>query len=136
MNSGPGDPLLSLLSEQPYQLTLGDFWMLRVVHVPAALEARGYAEAVRGELHLEVRDEGLPGNAGRWVLTVEGGEGRVRAGGEGRLRLDVRGLASIYSGYFSPEGAAAAGLLEGDPEDLRRAAGFFAGPAPWMPDMF
>ena len=136
MSSGPGDPLLALLSEQPYQLTLGDFWLLRVVHVPAALEARGYAEAVRGELHIEVRDEGLPGNAGRWVLTVDGGEGRVRSGGEGRLRMDVRGLASIYSGYFSPEGAAAAGLLEGDPEDLRRAAGFFAGPAPWMPDMF
>jgi predicted acetyltransferase len=136
MNSAPGDPLLALLPEQDYRLTLGNFWMLRITHLPAALEGRGYAEPLTGELHLEVRDEVVAGNAGRWVLAVEGGRGRVRSGGEGRLAMDVRGLASLYSGYLSPEGATAAGLLEGDPEEVRRAAGFFAGPAPWMPDMF
>ena len=63
-------------------------------------------------------------------------EKRAREGGRGGLRVDVRGLAALYSGRLSPEELRVTGLLDGEPRDLAAAALAFAGPAPWMPDMF
>ena len=60
----------------------------------------------------------------------------VKPGGEGRLQLDVRGLAPLYTGYLSPQALRAAGLLDGPEADLRSAAAAFAGPVPWMREGF
>jgi len=70
------------------------------------------------------------------VLEVSGGRGRVREGGEGRLRLKERGLACVYTGFLAPRGAEAAGLAEGDDAEMARAVTVFAGATPWMSDMF
>jgi predicted acetyltransferase len=111
-------------------------WLLRIVDVCGALAARGYPQGAEVEVHLEVRDTLLPANDGRFVLTIANGQGEVREGGRGGLRVDVRGLATLYSGHLSPEELRATGLLDGEPRDLAAAALAFAGPAPWMPDMF
>src|SRR5690606_18079286 len=41
-HGGPDDPLLASLREHVYQLELRHHWMVRIVDVKAALEARGY----------------------------------------------------------------------------------------------
>ncbi|HEY3245525.1 MAG TPA: GNAT family N-acetyltransferase [Phycisphaerae bacterium] len=134
--SGPRDPLLMLLPEQRHSRTLQDYWMLRIVNVPAALQARGYAAQLSGELHLEVRDDVLPANGGRFVLEVADGQGHVRSGGRGELQMDVRGLAALYSGFLAPRDLAAAGYAAGSEDAYATAEAIFAGPAPWMRDHF
>lgn len=133
---GAASPMLALVREQQARVTLKTVWMLRIVDVPGALASRGYAPGLSGELHLEVFDEVIPENRGRFLLEVDGGVGRVRPGGEGRLKLHVRGLAALYSGWLAPDALALTGLLEGDAADRIRAAAIFAGPQPSMSDMF
>jgi predicted acetyltransferase len=132
----PADPLLALLPEPVYQIQSPGPWMLRIIDVPAALSARGYPEGVEAELHLGVHDRTLPQNEGPFVLEISNGRGRVERGGEGRIQLDVRGLAPLYTGHLSPQALQAAGLLEGPEPDLHAAAVVFAGPAPWMTEGF
>jgi predicted acetyltransferase len=133
---GPADPLLFLLREQTYQVKLLFHWMLRVLDVPAVLQARGYPAGLSGALHLEVDDDLFPENRGRFVLEVEGGEAEVRPGGDGDVRLHVRTLAALYSGFLSPAALHLAGALEADETSLRTAAALFSGSPPAMPDMF
>ncbi|MHC4846370.1 MAG: GNAT family N-acetyltransferase, partial [Planctomycetota bacterium] len=40
--SAPHDPLLNLMPDRPWTLLVRDPWMLRIVDVPGALEARGW----------------------------------------------------------------------------------------------
>lgn len=135
--SGPLlDSLACLFSEQELRVKHVERWMLRIVDVPKALALRGYPDGVEGELHLAVRDEVLPANQGRFLLRVAGGRGEVTPGGRGELELDVRGLAPLYSGLFTPGELAAVGFVEGKVAALAAAARFFAGPEPWMPDFF
>jgi predicted acetyltransferase len=135
-NGHPADPLLLQAIEQGHEVRLRDIWMLRLTHVKNALEARGYALGVEGELHLDVADDVCPGNGGRLVLHVHGGKAQVEPGGEGRIAIDVRALASIYAGYASPGQIRTAWGLQASDEDLDRLGGVFAGQTPWMQDMF
>ncbi len=134
--SAPACPFLRSLPEPRVRWERLDAWLLRVVSLPAAVEARGWPAAVAGWVELDLEDPLLPANSGRWVLEVEGGEARVRRGGGGAVRLGPRGLATIYSGYVTPAEAAAAGLLEGPAEALATLASMFAGPAPWVLEMY
>ena len=111
-------------------------WMTRVVNVPGALATRGYADAVDAELHVRVHDDVLPANDGAFVLRVAGGKAEVERGGTGALRIDVRGLAPLYTGYASPDELVAAGYAEADERSLLTAAAIFGGPAPWLADFF
>jgi predicted acetyltransferase len=134
---GPAaDPLTLHLRESGLRPTLREHWMLRIVHVRAALEGRGYPAGLHGELHLDVHDDGLPGNTGRFVLEVANGAGVVRAGGRGEVRIDVRGLAALYSGYFTPFELCVRGYLDADEQTSAALRSVFAGPAPWMRDSF
>ncbi len=132
----PGDVLLQHLAEPRCRVELFYPWTLRIIDVRRALAARGHPPGVTAELHLAVADDTLPENEGRFVLSIAEGRGEVRAGGTGSLAVDIRGLAALYSGFRSPLAARSAGLLDGPEDDLRAAAAVFAGPAPWMPDMF
>jgi len=133
---GDQDPLLSLTRIAHPKLRERAAWMLRVVNSAIALRERGYPAGLDAELHLEIADDVLPDNNGRIVLRIADGAGRVRKGGRGRIRLDVRGLAALYSGYLSAEKLVAAGLAEGGPDDLALASAAFAGPLPWVSDHF
>jgi len=133
---GVDDPLLLLLREQTYSVKLYMHWMLRVLDVASALEARGWPEGLSGALHLEVEDDLLPENGGRYVLDVSDGRATVRRGGDGRMRLHVRALAPLYSGLLQAEALRALGALEADDASVRVAGALFAGPPPSMRDMF
>ena len=133
---GPGEPLLALLDTTRFELKHWDDWMVRVLDVPRALAARGYAAAVSGELHLEVEDELFEENNGRFVLRVTGGSATVEAGGDGRLATSVRALAPLYTGHLTATRLRITGWLRGDDATCALADALFAGPAPWMPDFF
>jgi predicted acetyltransferase len=142
-SGGPLDPLLYLLGEQltagarnTVRVTRALDWVLRIVDVAGALAARGYPPGLSAELHFEVRDELLPANAGRFVLRVDGGRGEVVGGGAGRIRLHVRDLAAIYTGFMAPHECAYLGTIEAPIDDLALAGAVFAGPRPWIADMF
>ncbi|MDC0709854.1 GNAT family N-acetyltransferase [Stigmatella sp. ncwal1] len=135
-SGGPADPWLFLLQEQTYQVKLLYHWMLRVLDVPAALEARGYPEGLSGTLHLEVEDELFSENRGRFMLHVSEGKGRVERGGEGQMRLNIRALAPLYSGFLTPEALRSVGALAAEDACVRRAAAIFTSPPPVLPDMF
>lgn len=57
-------------------------------------------------------------------------------GGRGEIKIDVHGLATVYSGHLSPRGFQTDGYVDGPIEALNAAAAIFSGPQPWMPDMF
>jgi predicted acetyltransferase len=134
--SGPGEPLLMLAREERNEIADLLRWMLRVVDVRSAFEERGWSPAVRGEVHLDVRDPLLRENARRWVIEVADGRVEVREGGTGAIAIDVGGLAALYSGFLSAEELRLAALCDGPPADLARASAIFGGPAPWMADFF
>lgn len=132
---GPGaDPLVGALEEESANMYMNEQWMTRIVHLPAAMAARGWG--ADGTLDLDVADPVVPENAGRWRLVVEDGVAEVSRGGKGSLECDIRGLAPLYTGMYSPAELAGLGWITGDPHTLRTAGRLFVGPAPWMSDRF
>lgn len=133
---GPTSMLLPLLAEQPWKSGQQMYWMTRIVNVPKALEARGYSRGLAASLSLEIQDAGVPSNHDRFTVEIADGAARVTRGGKGALRMDVRGLAPLFSGLYPPRALRAAGLLEGDDAEIDKACGVFSHGAPGMPDMF
>ncbi len=134
--TAPDHPLQLLLPEQSIRVRVENVWMLRILDVPGAMQARGWPKGIRGELHLELEDELFAENAGRWMLEISGGEARVRRGGEGQLRCHVRALASLYSAHRSASELASVGFVSGTDDAVEVADALFAARAPSMPDMF
>jgi predicted acetyltransferase len=130
------EPLLALLAEQSYQITHLERWLLRIVDVPKALALRGYPAGVEAELHLAIQDDLLPENSRNFILSVSEGRGDVVEGGRGELQLDIRGLAPLYTGLFTPHQLQITGYLEATAGALLIATQLFAGSEPWMPDHF
>ena len=134
--TGPRDALLASVPDFGYELQLVEYWMLRVVDVPRALEARGYPPGLEAEIQLEVEDEVVAANRGRFVLSVSGGRGTVRAGGKGAIALGVAPLASLYSGHLTAEDLALLGQAAGGAAELANATAVFASAPPATPDFF
>lgn len=130
------EPLLALLTEQTYRITYLERWLLRIVDVSKALALRGYPAGIEAELHLAVQDDLLPENSRDFILSVFEGRGKVTEGGRGELKLNIRGLAPLYTGLFTPHQLQLTGYLEATASALSIAAQLFAGPEPWMPDHF
>lgn len=135
-HGGLDDGLFHSLPELGGEVSVAERWMLRIVDLETALAERGYPADVEARLELQVADEQLRGNRGKWILEVAGGAGTVRAGGRGHLRVDVRALATLYSGQLSAERLASLGSLEGTARRLATASTVFAGMAPSLPDHF
>ena len=134
--AGRGLGRLYALAEQDVKVPLRLDWVVRIVDVEKALTQRGYPLGLNAEVHLEVQDGQLPWNDGRFLLRLEDGRPTVIRGGEGRLKLDGRTLATLYTGYLTPVELRVAGRLEGSDSDLALAQLAFSGPRPWMPDIF
>lgn len=130
------DALTLLLAEQTAKLKFAERWMVRIINVVKALEQRGYPNLNSVELHLDLQDELIAENSGRFVLSVADGQGQVRQGGQGHVKLTIRGLAPLYTGLFSAQQLQQMGLLQGPESDLAIATQLFAGGSPWMPDFF
>lgn len=109
----PEEPLLYLASE-PRRLgaRLSDGLYLRITDLPAALTGRRYAAPF--DLVLEVTDRLLPGNAGRWRLTVPPERDKpscTRTDEPADLACDTADLAAEYLGGTSLAALAAAGRV-------------------------
>lgn len=139
----PGDPLLfQLLDQRRARMRVCDGSWVRIIDLPAALTRRAYSCPV--DVVLEVADEILPGNAGRWRLTVEGPAGAPGGvscrpdTGPADLSLGIRELGAAYLGGTRIGALAAAGLVR---EHRRGALAVLSAamswdPAPWCPRIF
>lgn len=106
------DPLFSLLIDQRAgQATGTDNLWARLIDVRVALAGRRYQADV--DVVLEVSDEVIPANAGRWRLTAQAfAEATVtRTDDPADLALDVRELGAAYLGGTSLVELAGAGLV-------------------------
>lgn len=134
--SSPVDSLSLLLPEQTAKVKHISRWMLRVVDVVKALEKRGYPTKIQTELHLEVEDDLIAENNGKFILSVANGRGEVTKGGKGELKLDIKGLAPLYTNLFTPQQLQISGKLQATETSLDAASQIFAGSSPWMIDFF
>jgi predicted acetyltransferase len=141
------DPVFfQLLDPRRARAHVSDGIWVRIIDLPAALTRRAYSGPV--DVVLEVTDELLAGNAGRWRLRASG----AGAGAAGRamdvscartdepadIALDVRELGAAYLGGTRLGTLAAAGLVT----ELRTgtltplSAAMTWDPAPWCPANF
>lgn len=130
------DYLGLLLPEQIAKIKSTKRWMLRVIDVVKALEMRGYPPTIEAELHLEIQDDLFAENNGKFILAVSNGRGEVISGGKGELQLDIKGLAPLYTGLFTPQQLQLAGKLTATESALLAATQIFTGAFPWTPDFF
>lgn len=130
------EPSLLLLPEQTAKITKREHWMIRIVDLPNALSKRGYLPAIEAELHLEVKDDLLEANNGRFCLKISQGHAEVSQGGKGDFQIDIRGLGSLYTGFLTPYQLKLTGHLKATPESLATANMIFTDSNPWMPDFF
>ena len=136
------DPLLDMLADRrrarPY---LTDGLWVRLIDVGAALCQRRYS--CPADLVIEVTDDLLPANAGRWRLRCPGpGDGGTpsceRTGAPADIVLPVAALGAGYLGGTRLGSLAAAGLVTERKEGAvaRLSAAMSSDPAPWCPSMF
>jgi predicted acetyltransferase len=141
------DPLLYQLADpRRARQRLKDGLWVRIIDVPGALARRRYSSPV--DAVLQVRDELLPSNAGRWRLTTDGaapdGGGLAAtcvpapASAAPDVVLDVTELGAVYLGGTSLGALAGAGLVtEGRPGAVRQlSAALTWDVAPWCPVNF
>lgn len=130
------DHLTFVLPEQTAKIKFTESWMLRIINIEAALSTRGYLSGIETELHLEIKDDLIAENNGKFILSVANGQGNVAKGGRGELKLDIGGLAPLYAGLFTAQQLQLAGKLDATDMVLSTATKIFAGSSPWMADYF
>jgi predicted acetyltransferase len=136
------DPLLDMLADRRRaRAYLTDGLWVRLTDVPAALRRRRYAAAA--DVVIEVTDDLLPANAGRWRLRCPGpADGGTpsceRTTAAADIALPVAALGAGYLGGTRLGALAAAGLIsERTPGTLTRlSAAMHSDPAPWCPSGF
>ena len=134
------DPVLfQLLDPRRARPVVHDALWVRIIDVPAALSRRAYSCPV--DVVLDVTDELLPDNAGRWRLRADGPDGGARCERTAEpadIALDVRELAAAYLGGTRLGTLAAAGLVtQSRPGTIARlSAAMSWDPAPWCPRIF
>lgn len=137
----PGSPLLSRLPDRRFAMSIHDPWMLRVVNVAGALEARGYAGALSCEFVLRVGDALIGPNNQPLHVSIGGGTAEARPATDAEaahaIELDVRHLAPILTGMQSATQLASLGLVRGaEAETSKLDAAFACTSGPCMFDFF
>jgi predicted acetyltransferase len=136
------DPLLDMLADRRRaRAYLTDGLWIRLIDVPAALCSRRYYCAV--DVVLEVTDELLPANAGRWRLQWPGPADGAPASCErttaaADITLPVAALGAGYLGGTRLGALATAGLVTEHRTGALAmlSAAMYSDPAPWCPSMF
>jgi predicted acetyltransferase len=130
------DPLFSILdATRRGAPTVFDQIWLRILDLPAALEARAFS--AEGTLVIEATDP-MDGSTSRHRLTVDGGVGTCGPTSDPvDIHLDIEDLGASYLGRPRFRQLARAGRLTGSPESLTLADRMFAwDPAPWCQEIF
>ncbi len=139
---GPNHPFVTLVPQQVFRMSFKDHWMLRIVRVKEALEARGFGPGARFDGTLALTDGLLPDNAGMWRLGIADGQAHAEKisddadGDDQSVRLDVQALASLYAGFVTPGQARLLGWLHGSSAAVAALASAFPGGTPTMSDRF
>jgi len=136
------DPLFEMLADRRRaRAYLTDGLWIRLIDVPAALRGRRYSCAA--DLVLEVTDELLPANAGRWRLQCSGpGDGPAvnceRTTAAADVSLPVAALGAGYLGGARLGALATAGLITEHSKGAVAAlsAAMYSDPAPWCSTNF
>ncbi len=136
------DPLLDMLADRRRaRAYLTDALWIRLTDLPAALAARRYRCPI--DLVIEVTDELLPANAGRWRLQCPGPADaaaatceRTRAAAD--IALPIAALGAGYLGGARLGALATAGLITEHRQGTLAmlSAAMYSDPAPWCPSMF
>jgi len=137
-NMSVGDPLRwKVPDHRRIRRKRWDALYLRILDVPTALEARGYA--ADGTLRLAIEDEFLPQCGGSFALGVTDGIGTCRRTDEQAidLTLGAAELAALYLGGGDAHAMAEAGVVHGDRDSVTLLGRMFRGDvAPWCEEMF
>jgi len=136
LSRAPSDPLYALLPEQTPRFRIRDHWMVRIVDVARALEARGYPPGINGTVAFDVRDDLIPSNNTRFTLDVENGRGAVTAGGNDAIPIDIRGLAALYAGHQPLPALDMLGLTTSTPDAAAATSRLFPAGRPSMAEAF
>lgn len=137
----PASPMLSRLPDRRFAMSIHDPWMLRVVSVARALEARGYASMLSCEFVLRVHDPLIAGNSTPLHINIGAGNAETRPaiGSEAKhaIELDIRHLGPILTGMQSATQLASLGLVRGvAAETAKLDAAFACTGEPCMFDFF
>jgi predicted acetyltransferase len=131
----PWSPAGRSASRRDSRFSVSSVWMLRIADASAAMAARGWNPMVRGGIALDVRcDQGIATE--RLRLDVAEGRASVQPCGQAAVRVDVRGLAQLFTGWLPARQVRFAGLLDADDAACDTLDLLFAGPAPWMSARF
>jgi predicted acetyltransferase len=136
------DPLLEMLADRRRaRASLTDGLWIRLTDVQAALGQRRYSCAA--DVVIEVIDELLPANAGRWRLQCPGPADSAAASCErstaaADVVLPVAALGAGYLGGTRLGALAGAGLVAERKHGAlaRLSAAMYSDPAPWCPAIF
>ena len=107
------DPVRLLLPTGAWPVREAHPYMLRVLDVTGAMEARPFASSVTTELDFVVEDDFLTDLSGPYRLAVRGGRADCSRGGSGGRVLSARGLALLYAGAQSCANLRLVGQLRG-----------------------
>ncbi len=121
------EPLVWLLADRRgATASVHDHEWLRILDVPAALEARGYAAP---GTHVIAVSDGLGFAEGTWMLEIDAdGAARVApTDAEARLSMPVSSLAALYLGGVRASTLRAAGLLQGADDAIQALGRSFSG---------
>ncbi|MFA5891073.1 MAG: GNAT family N-acetyltransferase [Actinomycetota bacterium] len=134
---GPPVELLGNLTGEDSVEPEGSFrWMVRLLDVPAAIEARGYNPLAVARVTLRVEDPLFPENEGPWEIVVTDGRAKVARASEAEAVVDASACASIWTSLQSAHNAVRTGGLTATPEALEALGLIFAGPTPWIADFY
>lgn len=135
--TGPVDePLLAFLSGVGPRADWHFSWMLRLLDVRAALEARGYPPDLTLSTAITIDDTVLPANSGSYRISVSAGEARVEPHSGPAPSCDIGAFSALYSGWSRAEALVRLGRLrDATPADLARLDLLFGGPTPWMTEI-
>jgi GNAT superfamily N-acetyltransferase len=142
--TGPADPVSWLTSEPDVSMRRLRHWMLRVIDPAAAVAARGFPATAQAQVGLRLTDANLPGNAGRYTLSVSGGLGTLIRDGTGRsasspasspVTFGPRGFAALYGGLPMAT-LRAVGLTAGGDRDADAALDSVFGAQSFLLDYF
>lgn len=110
--------------------------MVRIVDVPAALEAVPYPVDEAGVV-VGVEDDHAPWNEATWAIEVDDGEATVRETGERPdAVLDIGALSQLLVGYGGVERARTTGTLVTDDAAAETLAALFPDRSAYLPEGF